>query len=576
MEKAICPHCVSKQQPLFVVVVSEKLFFVYWNYNVVGAIKKQNKMQQELQQAPSSSLDDTWTISDLSSHQGVGSLRNSLSESITKKKVRERPTFSPISSLDSESDKDEDFKSKPVKPFLKRTSGGYKEVTVVEPQQSVKVKNNPQIMSPPVSTTPVIAKSTPTSPNKIINKDHHEAIRNKENASPILSSSQDVTKSQIMGPELYSIPKANLQGLATTNNLRGYEIAPPKVVTHMDFLEYKKFLQRKREFEITPESSKKKKEDEEQKKEMKIPEALYTYLAPNPPPKKDTPLKKEKDEGPHYLEKIPSKPAKAQLETTPDVNERSKKIRGRRMDDKETSSTPQVIEKPSSNSRSIEQTEKQVEQPSSGKNNLQKSIEKVTNLANNTATSNLGTLKYMENAIKDSEQKLTTFQKMLDKLLEQKEKEYENILSKTTNQVSSTISNSMSKMGIDIRTFYKQFEKLQRVTSEITAKFGKQLSEDQRKSQTLLNKQMRQIEDIGRKIEQLEKKANQIKDQKPVKSDKKTSIGSRTNKSIFDVTPTKELSMEDIHTDMLKKHPSLFKSPNVSRMKYLGKEIHIL
>ncbi|KAG2387368.1 hypothetical protein C9374_001700 [Naegleria lovaniensis] len=541
-------------------------------------------MQQE--QHDSTSLDDTWTISDLSSHHGVGSLRNSLSESISKKKLIERPVFSPISSMDSGSDKDEDINSKPVKPFLKRATGGYKEVTVIKPQQhqltSVNITNNNPMTSPSISTTPIIVKSTPASPNKLSNSATTKnsnltgTSRKKNDASPILSLSDEITKSQTMGPELYSIPKSNLQGLATANHLRGYEIAPPKVVTHMDFLEFKKFQQRKREFEIVPESNKKKK-DEDQKKEMKIPEALYTYLAPNTPPKKEIPVKTEKDEGPHYLEKIPSKPTRSQsVETKLEINDNTRKIRGRRMDEKVlqvTPSTPPIVANSSStiDSRSsggMGKAEKQKEPLD--RNTLQKSIEKVTTITNNTGSSNLGALKNMENAIKDSEQKLTTFQKMLDKLLEQKEREYENILSKTTNQVSSTITNSMSKMGIDIRTFYKQFEKLQRVTSEITTKFGKQLSDDQKKSQTLLNKQMKQIEDIGRKIELMEKKANQIKDQKPIKFESKTISSSRMNRSIFDVTSTKELSMEEIHTDMLKKHPSLFKSPNWSEISQLS------
>ena len=531
---------------------------------VCKVLFSREKMTSTLAKGNKPSLDDTWTISDISSN-GAGSLRNSVD---FKTKLRDR-NFSPISSFDSHSDPDD--QQVIVKPFLKRTTGGYQAATEVQ---------SPMISTPQPETQPSEIQSggmeqKPEEKQKNVTFENLDAgviKKNIKNSIVTYNADSEMVSATPNAPvngspvELFTIQKVGYQALSSANNLRGYEIAPPKVTTHMDFLEYKKLQHKKRNLEMVRVNNDKK--EEEDKPEMKIPETLYTYIGTNSPSVKKE-ERKEKDKQVKKLEKIEPKP-------TPEVvpkekkgtPETKRKIVGRKIGDEMPvlNKKDSVIGGSTNIQNEIESSPRVERSPNPSRSNVQRTVEKVTNNASNMAVANTEALKHMENAVRESENKLAVFQKMLDRLLEQKEREYGNILSKTTNQVSSTITNSMSKMGIDIKSFYKQFEKLQKVTSDVTSKFGKQLSEDQKKAQNLLNKQMKQIEEIGSKIKQIEKKSGQIKDQKDRKSPLTTSRAIRKTGPTF--VPQKELSLAEIHEEVLKKHPSLFKLPSVSILLY--------
>ena len=487
------------------------------------------------------SLDDsdTWTISDLSSSHGGGSLRNSIN-SIDKRQKIQKPIYSPISSIDSQSDNDE-FQ-KPIKPFLKRTSGGY---TAANPIQNVE-NNVPNDTEKPTVSDVQIIKNTP--PQNIIPLPSHPKVK-FEQEDETTKVTDDLVP--VIGPDLYSLAKSGVQNLAISQNLRGYEIAPPKVTTHMDFTEYMKF-HRKRDYGMISDLPKSKKVEEE-KKDLKIPEALYTYMAKASPQKKDIEQEPPKKD-PQRNIKFPKQEINQNKQRKrEDLPEKSKVV-GRRLDNNVNLKKQEEIQEP------LREYAVKIEEnrPLDKENRItEKNIERISSFRNE-----------IENAVKESELKLSSFQKMLEKLLQQKEKEYDNILVKTASQVTNTVNNSMTRMGLDLKTFYKQFDKLQKVTSDITSRFGKQLSEDQKKSQTLMSKQMKQIEDLGKKLEMMEKKTSQLKNDS--KRDFKVFTGTsrthrQTRRTLFDLdSKTAELTIDDIHNEVSKKHPSIFKYPSVS------------
>ncbi|KAL9642106.1 hypothetical protein ABK040_007112 [Willaertia magna] len=540
------------------------------------------------------SVDNSWMSSD--------SFSSSLRDSIDRRRLKD---FSPISSLDSTFSIDinssvneentirEGYKP-PKKPFSKNSKGYVKPETVsLKTNKIIPKQTQQQSIPSEVGNTPNSIELNQPKPQtqiqpKLFEKSQNDKIE-IETKSPIVGNKEKISSNTNSRPndiETFSIPNVPLKSprvpSVISKNLRGYEVKAPKVTAHIDIVDYKKRLQ-EQQLSLKPAVTTQK--IEEEKQSIKVPEMLYKNIptiSQNPMIEeqkikeiKSTKLFKDFNALDSFHTTKFEKYSKQNVKENGQNNEKTHSI-NRILIDNETSElvTKNVLipkETLSINNNSIEKippTKKLKKKNIEIAKGIELDVSKESTITN---------IQKMEESIKENEMKLSMFQNMLEQLIQQKEKEYEKMLSKTTDQFSHTITNSVSKMGIDMKNFYQQFGRLQKVTSEAASRFDKQFSDDQKKVQIMLNKQMRHVEEISSKIEQLDKKIHQIKEQKlntsatklgntnntgNTKSIKKKLVIENNLKSKENVLKSPDIALEDIHKEVSVKYPYLFKSPN--------------